>query len=262
MKKNCSKILKTAVAAVVGATALGIAQPARADLTISGATGLPLNPTAQMQPRGSVRVQGNFTDLGSINGDNLNFAGIYAAGRVGDRLEVSGGLENLNGDRFLDPFDETNVALGAKYLIRQGAVNGDSGPSLATGLGYSRALLRNKHAYVVASQPFNALSASGRPAATAHLGVRYDDFDPLPGFLGNGKNKASLYGGLEVPTSDKLSIVGELLSKNSEFGTSAYPFSVGARYRTPERGFSATAGYLREGITGKSGFFAQIGKSF
>ncbi len=246
-------------AAVLSATTLGATQMARADLTISGATGLPLNPTAQMPPRGDVRVQANFSDLGNISGSDLNLGGIYAAGRAGDRLEISGGLENLNGDRFLNPLDKTNVALGAKYLIKPG---GADGTSIAAGVGYSRALLGNKHAYVVGSRPMSGLSIAGSPAGAVHLGLRYDDFDVSGILPGRDAGRASVYGGVEVPASQKVSFVGELQSKNSDFGTASYPFSTGVRYRASERGLSGTVGYLREGVTGKSGLFAQVGKSF
>lgn len=248
--------LKLASLAVALTAGMALGGAAQADLTRSGAVGLPLNPTAQMPAKGSVRVQANFSDLGDISGSDLNFAGIYAAGRLGDRLEISGGLERLDGDRFLNPLDETNIALGAKYLLKPG---GTDGVAIAAGAGYSRALLRNKHAYVVASKSFNALSKSGRPSATGHLGVRYDDYR----LFGSNSGKASLYGGVEVPLDarGRLSAIGELQSKTSEFNTSRYPFSAGVRYNASGN-FSATVGYMREGITGESGFYGQVGKTF
>ena len=254
IKKKLSLKLATLGVALGAGMALGGA--AQADLTRSGAVGLPLNPTAQMPDKGSVRAQVNFSNLGNVSGGSLNFGGIYAAGRLGDRLEVSGGLERLDGDKFLNPLDETNVALGAKYLLKPG---GTDGVAVAAGVGYSRALLRNKHAYVVASKPFSSLSKGGRPAATGHLGVRYDDYR----LLSSNSGKASLYGGVEIPLDarGRLSAVGELQSKTSEFNTSRYPYSLGAQYKAGG-GFSARAGYMREGITGDSGFYAQVGKTF
>jgi hypothetical protein len=254
LKKKLS--LKLAALGVALGAGMALGGAVQADQTISGAVGLPLNPTAQLPDKGSVRVQANFSDLGSISGSDLNFGGIYAAGRLGDRLEISGGLERLDGDRFLNPLDSTNVALGAKYLIKRG---GTDGVAVAAGVGYSRALLRNKHAYVVASKSFGALSKSGRAPGMAHLGVRYDDFR----LLGSNSGKASLYGGVEVPLDarGRLSAIGELQSKTSEFNTSSYPYSAGLRYKAGG-GFSATVGYMREGITGESGFYGQIGKTF
>jgi hypothetical protein len=96
-------------------------------------------------------------------------------------------LERVNGDQFLNPFDKTNVAVGAKYLItRQNETPGQElgGTRVALGAGYSRALLRNTHAYVVASRDFGGLSASNRPNAVGHFGLRYDDFDATRHFAG------------------------------------------------------------------------------
>jgi hypothetical protein len=53
-------LMATAMTTAVAGASAGAA---RADLTISGAVGLPLNPTAQIPERGSVRVQANFSDL-------------------------------------------------------------------------------------------------------------------------------------------------------------------------------------------------------
>lgn len=267
MKTN-SNILKAALAVAAVATTTSAA---RADLTISGAVGLPLNPTAQIPERGSVRVQANFTDLGSGTGitgnsGDLNLGGIYAAGRLGDRLEISGGLERINGDKFLNPLDETNIAIGVKYLLTrqtEGAGQTLGGTRVAVGAGYSRALLRNKHAYIVGTKDIGKLSAAGRPNGLMHLGLRYDDFDASGILPGRDAGKASVYGGVEVPIDarGRLTAVAELQSKNSNFGTSEFPYSASVRYRT-ERGFSASAGLMREGITGSSGPFAQVGKTF
>ncbi len=257
-------------AAIAAACVAGTTSAARADLTISGAVGLPLNPTAQIPERGGVRVQANFTDLGSgrgiTGGGDLNIGGIYAAGRVGNRLEINGGLERLNGDQFLNPLDETNIAIGAKYLLTrqtEGAGRALGGTRVAVGAGYSRALLRNTYGYVVGSKDFGRLSAAGRPNGVAHLGLRYDDFSARGLLPGRSNGKASVYGGVEVPidAQGRLTAVGELQSKNASFGTANYPYSASVRYRTP-RGFSASVGVLREGITGNSGLFAQIGKTF
>jgi hypothetical protein len=204
---------------------------------------------------------------GVLGGGDLNLGGIYAAGRVGERLEVSGGLERLNGDRFLNPLDETNVALGVKYLItRQSEAPGQAlgGTRVAVGAGYSRALLRNTHAYVVGTRDFGRLSAAGRPNGAAHLGLRYDDFNARGILPERSAGKASVYGGVEVPmdAQGRFTAVGELQSKNSNFGTANYPYSASVRFRPASQGFSASLGVQREGITGDSGLFAQVGKTF
>ncbi|HVF85615.1 MAG TPA: hypothetical protein VM821_06515, partial [Abditibacteriaceae bacterium] len=85
--------------AVVVAALVASASVAKADLTLQGAVGLPLNPTAQIPEEGAVRAQINYTDLGS---DSKLF-GLYAAGRVADSFEINGGVEKLD----LDGFDRS-----------------------------------------------------------------------------------------------------------------------------------------------------------
>lgn len=249
---------------VVVACFTGAAGIARADLTLNGAVGLPLNPTAQIPGTDGIRVQGNYYDLGDVGGD-LNLLGVYGAGRLTDRLEVNGGLERVSGDGALDPLDETSIAIGVKYLVtRQTEETGQDlgGVRIAVGAGYSRALLRNKHAYVVATKDFSGLSGSGRPPGLVHLGLRYDDFDG-GGALAGDSSRVSIYGGIEVPLDrqGRLHAVGELQTKNSDFGSSEFPYSASLRYRT-EAGFSASAGLARQGLTGDNGLFVQVGKTF
>ena len=84
-----NKTLKAALAAVV---VVGSAQAAHADLTLTGAVGLPINPTAQIPLPGGVRIQGDYFDV-----DNGNqYYGIHAAGRVGGRFELNGGYSKLD----------------------------------------------------------------------------------------------------------------------------------------------------------------------
>ncbi len=64
---------KTIKAAIAATLIAGMAQGARADLTLNGAVGLNLNPTAQIPLPGGVRVQGNFVDFGETDGIDLQF---------------------------------------------------------------------------------------------------------------------------------------------------------------------------------------------
>jgi hypothetical protein len=72
---------------------------ARADLTYQGAVGLPLNPTAQIPAEGGVRVQGNYYDFGdastSTTSADSKLYGLYAAGRVAGKVEISGGVQQV-----------------------------------------------------------------------------------------------------------------------------------------------------------------------
>src|SRR4028119_511739 len=101
-------------AALAATLMLSAASAVRADQTINGAVGLPLNPTAQIPLPNGVRIQANYFDLD--NDTESKLYGVYAAGRVGDLpLEISGGLDKLSSD-FTD-LDKSGLALGAKYLF-------------------------------------------------------------------------------------------------------------------------------------------------
>lgn len=231
-------------------------------LTINGAVGLPLNPTAQIPAKGGARVQANYFDLFSSPTTDASFYGLYAATRVGDApLEISVGIEKLSADNDVLDIDRTGFAVGAKYLIS----SEDDDPEavrIAVGVGYSSALYKNTHAYAVASKAFSA----GTRVVTGHLGIRYDRFS----ILDFDSSKASLYGGVEVPIDrrGRFNLVGELASKNasSELG-GASPYSVSLRYQN-DNGFAASAGIARQGVLsnfvddGGGRVFAQVGKTF
>lgn len=263
-RRIVKKMTKAAVAATVAlGTLSGAVGTARADLTLNGAVGLPLNPTAQIPLPGGVRVQGDYFDLGNNAFGDFRFYGLHAAGRVGSRLEINGGIERIDGPRlFSDDFDRTGLAIGAKYLFTR--ETDPVGVRLAAGVGYSRALLRNVHAYVVGTKSLGNLT-EGRTPITGHLGVRYDRFrssiNTFAGTVDVRSNKASVYGGLEVPftrTGD-FAFVGELQSKNVDGGRA--PYSASVRYRRAGKGLSASVGVQRQGGV-DNGLFVQLGYSF
>lgn len=259
------KMITAAVAATVALGTLsgagGTMGTARADLTLNGAVGLPLNPTAQIPLPGGVRVQGSYFDAGDVGGfGDVKFYGLHAAGRIGSRLELNGGVERLNGPGALGgDFDRTGLALGAKYLFTR--ETDPAGVRLAAGVGYSRALLRNVHAYVVGTKSLGNLT-EGRTPITGHLGLRYDRFRFNTLGVNNRSSKASVYGGVEVPftrTGD-FAFVGEVQSKNTDGGGT--PYSASVRYRRAGKGFSVSAGVQRQGLINDSGLFVQLGYSF
>jgi len=244
-------------AALAATVMLGAASAARADLTINGAVGLPLNPTAQIPQQGGARVQGNYYDMGDGGGVDFKQYGIYAAGRVASTIEISGGFSQFKTSPNT-ALDESGLAIGAKYLFSR--ESDPAGVRLAVGVGYDRALLRNTHAYVVATKYLGAVTGDKVPI-TGHLGLRYDRFRPGSGLLNS--SKASIYGGVEVPftrTGD-FSFVGELQSRNNEYSRGV-PYSASVRYRPKGQGFSASLGLQRQGLTGDNGLFAQLGYSF
>jgi len=253
--------MKTTFKAALATLAiLGATSTARADLTLQGAVGLPLNPTAQIPSEGGVRVQADYFDLGEIAGDDLRYYGVHAAGRVADRFEINGGVSRLDAKGFLDGLDETGFDIGGKYLFTR--ETDPAGVRLAVGAGYSRALLRNTYAYVVGTKSFGRGVTEDRFPITGHLGLRYDRFRVDQGGFVGKSNKASIYGGLEVPftrTGD-FAFVGELQSKNADGGQA--PYSASLRYRPAGQGFSASIGFQRQGIIRDNGLFAQLGFTF
>ena len=249
--KNILKSAALAATLLVGATA------AHADQTITGAVGLPLNPTAQIPERGGIRLQGSYFDLGN----DLKFYGVHAAGRIADGLEISGGVSrnSLSGNNNGSDFDKTGIDLGVKYLFTR-----ESDPAkvrLAVGAGYSRALLNNINVYGVASKYINTLSGDRFPL-TLHAGIRYDRFRVDTGFGDAKSNKLSAFGGAEVglTRNNSFSAVGELGSKNADGGK--IPYSASVRFRPQGQGFSASVGFARQGLSRDSGFFAQLGYTF
>lgn len=246
--------MKTRVATVLAATLMtGMLGVARADLTINGAVGLPLNPTAETTGPLSVQAQANYFDLGD-GSDSAKIYGVYGAGRLLNRLEISGGVEKMSADRSSD--DRSGIALGAKYSLM--SLPG-TGVNVAVGAGHSSALYRNTHAYIVASKAFSGI---GDAAITGHVGARFDRYK----WSGRTSNRASLYGGVEVPltfagTSD-LALIGELQTKNADYSQSRTPYSLSLRYRPEGRPFSARVGWQRQGVTGDSGLFAQANIGF
>lgn len=281
-------------------------------LTINGAVGNPLFPTAQIPAQGRWRIQGSYYDMGNLgnvkndssfdeNFGDTSFYGLHAAGRPWKTpLEISIGVEKLrarggnvyNAGGFTDDvefndLDKAGVAVSAKYLFTR---NTDPlGLRIAGGAGFSQALLKNVHAYLVGTKSFK----TGRRTITTHLGVRYDRFK-FKGTINESdgttrldipfedtSGKVSLYGGVEVPLDRRgqWNFVGEAGTRNSEFDfnffpnlngkgyenssgqlAGKFPYSLSLRYAN--QGWSASAGVMRQGLVNDSGFFAQLGKTF
>ena len=236
--KNTFKVA-LATLALMGAT-----QAAHADLTISGAVGLPLNPTAQIPQEGGIRLQANYFDFD----DDVKDYGILAAGRVGRNIELNGGYTKLDAPGG----DEDGLAVGVKYLFSR--ETDPVGVRLAVGAGYDRALARQTYVYGVATKYLGAVTGEKVPIS-GHLGVRYDRFRDLD------SKKFSIFAGAEVPiTADGgFQAVAEIATKNVDNGKT--PFSASVRYRPKGQPFGASVGYARQGAA-DSGLFAQVGYSF
>lgn len=237
-------------------------------LNINGAVGLPINPTANTPAKGSVRVQGNYYRLWDDAAGDSKLFGVYAAGGVTDRLEVSAGIEknDANGNSAIeDALDKTGIALGVKYLVKQ--QQSPSDVRIAIGAGYSRALYRNTNIYAVASKSFG----EGNRLITGHLGIRYDRFkvDATPFSSSETSSRLSAFVGAEVPLdrAGRFSLVGEVGTKNADEDLGgAMPYSVSLRFQN-RNGLAASLGLMRQGVLSDfvdddTGLFAQIGKTF
>lgn len=256
----------TIKAAFVAAGVLCSVGVAKADLNINGATGLFLNPTAQVVQKGQPRIQVNYYDFGTEYDDSLY--GVYGAVAAGERWEVSGGINRFDvRESSWSDWDRNGFAIGTKYRL----VNKpEKGFQLALGAGYDRALLSNVHAYIAATKVFNA--NSGRPAIAGTVGIRSDRFTDLRIDEPNAKSsKISAFAGLEVPLArdGDLRLIGEIGSKNTDgtFGPNPkFPYAVGLRYSPQEKAYSLSAGVMRQGINTphetKPRLFVQAGYTF
>ena len=97
--------------AVAAAALMGSASVAKADITLSGPTGLFLNPTAQIAPKDAPEVAVDYQRY-SEDGFHSNAIGIAGAIQLADKLEVNGGFHHFGGD---SDFGQWNI--GAKYRI-------------------------------------------------------------------------------------------------------------------------------------------------
>ncbi len=265
---------KTLQSATILAAVVASASAAHAELTMNGAVGLPLNPTAQIPAKEAVQVQANFYNLYDNFGIRVRQYGAYAAFQAADGLELNGGAEKIDanfGDILGAKFSikRTGVAVGAKYLFTHKSA--PSNLQFAAGVGYSYVDGENIYAYGVLSKAFG--NASDRAPLRAHLGVRYDHFYYNTFDLGvldlsaiGRSNKASIYGGLEIPfnRAGNVAFVGELQSKVTKFSDLRAPFSAGLRLRGNGNGFSATVGVQRRpvALTNDTELFAQLGYAF
>lgn len=247
-------------------------------LNINGEVGLPLNPTADIPGTSGVRVQANYFDGPRINipGGSVDtkYYGIFAAGRTGDvPLEISGGVAKFDVDSDLglgagvdnaieDALDKTGLVIGAKYQLRGSGEDG-RGVRVAVGAGYNRALVKNVHAYLVASKAFGV----GRRSINAHAGVRYDRFKyDFGGGLDASSSKVSAFIGAEVPLDrqGRFNLVGEYGTRTADEDDflSAAPYSLSLRYQNG-KGFAINGGIARIGLLSKSsGFLDADGSRF
>jgi len=245
--------LKQHLPAAIAALALGVTScAAHADLTINGAVGMPLNPTAELPAPGHGTVQGAYLDMGNSNGAKFKDYSVVGAFSGGKGLEINGGYNGLN-EIPNTGMDTKGLDYGAKYGFDQ--VSSLPGVRFAVGAGHSHSVADDTYGYLVATKSFAHESAGLFPVRLS-VGVRYDDFKLVT------SKETSGYAGAEVPLtpSGTFEAVGEIQSKNVEGGNS--PYSVSLRFRPSNSELSVSAGVARQGLTAQSGLFASVGFNF
>ncbi|MEO6906823.1 MAG: hypothetical protein ABI210_02940 [Abditibacteriaceae bacterium] len=239
---------------------------AKADVTLSGPTGLFLNPTAQVAQK-SADVAVEYQRL-SQGGNSANLYGIVGAIQLANKLELNGGFRRVS----LDGVHANDYNGGLKYQVLN---QSEKGFALAVGADYGRTTLNipsfvdltftSYDAYVAGTKDFN--SGSGRAPIQGTLGLRWNHLKVDFGGLGSiSDSKVDVFAGVAVPLSKtgEFSLIGELGSKRLEGGSS--PYSIGVRYHPKASSFNVGAGYARGntgGILGDSkGLFVQAGYQF
>jgi hypothetical protein len=235
--KNTWKVAVAAVALV------GSAGVAKADITLSGPTGLFINPTAQIAAKDAPEVAADYGRY-SENGYHENDLGIAGAIQLADKIELNGGYHHLGGDA-----DGNQWNVGAKYqLVNPSA----KGLAVAIGADYSKVTNGGGHAtdaYVAATKAFSV--STDRAPIQGTLGLRYNDYE-------GGSNKVDVYAGVAVPLTrtGEFSLIGELGSKRYDYGESVY--ALGVRYHPKASAFNIGAGIARHTIFVQAGY--QFGK--
>lgn len=259
----------------------------QAEQGLVGEVGMTLNPTAQLPPPRVVYVRGLFSVFGDDFGGEFDFYGVHAASRIGQsRFEVSGGISRLyvTEEYFpgtADSFGKTALDINLKYLMTPENSRNSRQLRVAVGAGYSPALLRNFHGYLVGSLPLQrTTTGSGEVRAVPmfHTGVRYDRYTSPPrfdNFADNGatSRRASVFAGTEVPLhgAGNWVFVGEVQSKNNTFRQNqrrtGLRYSYSLRYRNSAgqaagKGHFIGIGIERLGLMSDSSPFVQLGYGF
>ncbi len=229
---------KVAVAAAVLTSSAGAAKA----VSLSGPTGVFLNPTAGVAKEGAPNVGVDYLRY-SNDGVHLNRVGVAGAIGISDKAEISGAFHRYSGDA---RFNEWNV--GAKYQV----LNQKSGLSVAVGADYQKQTNGGDHrtdGYVVATKPFS--TSPDRAPVIGSLGLRYNSY-------GASNNQADVFASVMVPLtrSGELHLCGELGSKRSDAGESEY--ALGLHYAPTGSSYTVAAGIARDIVVVQVGY--QFGK--
>jgi len=225
--------------AVAAAALIGSASVAKADVTLSGPTGLFLNPTAQIAQKDAPEVAVDYQRY-SNNGYHENDYGIVGAIQLADKLELNGGFHHLGGASDLNQWN-----IGGKYQIMS---QREKGIGVAVGADYSRLTDGGGHnfdVYAAGTKAFNL--NTDRAPVQGTLGVRYNDND-------GGNSKVDVFAGVAVPLTrtGEFSLIGELGTARVDHGDSEY--ALGVRYHPQGSAFNVGAGLARHTLFLQAGY--------
>lgn len=267
---------------VMGGLLLGCAGIANAHVTLNGASGLFINPTADVMPLGTFEVNGNYQrdslesgrqsetigdpgnpDCFGVTSDPG--CGVYTvtsdpsisqptSGRtthsnsyaLSGAIGIADKLELNGGYHRMRWAKKWNI--GGKYQVAQ-----LKDTKIAVGGDYNKWTKGGGHladVYAAATHSFPTQHSNAPIEGT--LGLRYNDFTE--------GNKVDVFGGVKVPFTRKgdFRLIGELGSKRYDGGKSQY--AVGVDYLSPDRNFNVGVGFGRHALTdSKHTVFLQLG---
>lgn len=240
-KKKMNNTIKVALAATALVGQIGIAH---AGISADGPSGLLLNPTAEVAPKGTPTLAADYRHYkeGDYRENVYSVAGVVG---ITDNAEISGGFRR-HGVRDGDNYNDWN--LGGKYQVLN---KEESGLQVAVGANYYKYTSGGPHSvnvYTAATKAFNL--SENRPSTYGTLGLRYNDYQ-------GGGDKVDVYAGVVTPlTQDgKWWAVGELGSKRAADGKTVY--AAGICY-SPIPTFRVAAGVARNTIVTQISY--QFGK--
>ncbi len=240
----------------VPATILTVSQEDLRDigvsLDLSGATGLALNPTAQVPAPGAIIAQASYFGLNGfeVGNTDFHFYGFNAAVRPGRwPVEFSVGINHLLVESEIrgieEQIEDVSGSAGVKILLRPSISRNDAGfdlrsiidgTSLAVGGGINDTFFGNARGYAAATTHWPA-------GIRTHLGFRFDHLEIDDGKSRRESDQPSVYGGLEIPLIKTtvaipdnrtmvlggLTLFGEMGSKSIDSARAEIPFATGVR---------------------------------
>ena len=211
MKRRMATTLGMAFAAVMACLV-----PSSSDPNLLGATGLLLNPTADL---GEDRRDFQLTYLPVRNAlettDWLSVAGRF---RLNQRTELHGALEAMQATN-----DREGLAAGVKRQIQAETA---TLPAVALG-AYHDSLLKQTAAYAVMSVAGTSRLDDTPNGLRGHLGLRWDRFE-------NGRNESAVTGfvGVEARVGKRLVFFGEVGTQHHDRVHQKAPWAAGLRCHT------------------------------